>query len=42
MIFHSVTEEDVEHRNCLAKCWRNSLLEIQKHSNVSKMRLLTT
>ena len=40
MLFHSVTEEDVERRNCLAKscpyCVRNSLLEDQKHSIVSK------
>ena len=36
MLFHSVTEEDVERRNCLAKscpyCVRNSLLEDLKHS----------
>ena len=38
MLFHSVTEEDVERRNCLTKscpyCVRNSLLELedQKHS----------
>ena len=45
MLFHSVTEEDVERRSCLAKscpnCVRNSLLEDQNHSIVSKMRLLT-
>ena len=44
-IFHSVTEEDVERRNCLAKSCsysvRNSLLEVLNHSIVSKMRLLT-
>ena len=36
MLFHSVTEEDVVRRNCLAKsctyCVRNSLLEDQNHS----------
>ena len=45
MLFHSVTEEDVERRNCLTKscpyCVRNSLLEDQNSSIVSKMRLLT-
>ena len=45
MLFHSVTEEDVERRNCLAKscpyCVRNSLLEDQNHSIVSRIRLLT-
>ena len=45
MLFHSVTEEDVVRRNCLAKscpyCVRNRLLEDQNHSIVSKMRLLT-
>ena len=45
MLFHSVTEDDVERRNCLAKscpyCVRNSVLEDQNHSIVSKMRLLT-
>ena len=39
MLFHSVTEEDVVRRNCLAKscpyCVRNSLLEDQNHSIVS-------
>ena len=38
MLFHSVTEEDVVRRNCLAKscpyCVRNSLLEDQNHSIV--------
>ena len=38
MLFHSVTEENVERRNCLAKscpyCVRNSLLEDQNHSIV--------
>ena len=40
MLFHSVTEEDVVRRNCLAKscpyCVRNSLLEDQNHSIVLK------
>ena len=39
MLFHSVTEEDVVRRNCLAKscpyCVRNSLLEDQNHSIAS-------
>ena len=39
MLFHSVTEEDVVRRNCLAKscpyCVRNSLLEDQNHSIVA-------
>ena len=40
MLFHSVTEEDVERRNCLAKSCpysyyvQNSLLEDQNHSIV--------
>ena len=38
MLFHSVIEEDVERRNCLAKscpyCVQNSLLEDQNHSIV--------
>ena len=38
LVFISVTEEDVERRNCLAKscpyCVRNSPLEDQKHSIV--------
>ena len=38
MLFHSVTEEDVVRRNCLAKscpyCVRNSLLDDQNHSIV--------
>ena len=45
MLFHSVTEEDVERLNCLVKscpyCVRNSLLEDQNHLIVSKMKLLT-
>ena len=45
VLIHSITEEDVERRNFLAKscpnCVRNSLLEDQNHSIVSKMRLLT-
>ena len=40
MLFHSVTEEDVVRRNCLAKscpyCVRNSLLEDQNHSIIPK------
>ena len=43
MLFHSVTEEDVKRRNCLAKscpyCVRNSLLEDQNHSIVNKIGL---
>ena len=39
MLLHSVSGEDVERRNCLAKscpyCVRNSLSEDQNHSIVS-------
>ena len=43
MLFHSVTEEDVVRRNCLAKscpyCVQNSLSEDQNHSIVIVVHL---